>query len=143
MVINAASPKRIKKYKNRRLYDLEISQYITVEDLKGYVLQGVKFQVVDAQSLQDITNATLLQIFVEMESNAIPFLSSEMLRQLIVISHHPMSQSFQSMLEQMMQVMDGQLQQNHYLKDYQQAADIWRRQTELMLDQWQSMFRRS
>ncbi|WP_230306103.1 polyhydroxyalkanoate synthesis regulator DNA-binding domain-containing protein, partial [Legionella pneumophila] len=28
----------IKKYKNRRLYDTEISQYITVEQLQKYVV---------------------------------------------------------------------------------------------------------
>ena len=37
--------KLIKKYKNRRLYDLERSQYVTVEDLQAYVLQDIDFRV--------------------------------------------------------------------------------------------------
>lgn len=31
----------IKKYKNRRLYDTEISQYIKMETLQEYVLKGI------------------------------------------------------------------------------------------------------
>ena len=33
----------IKKYKNRRLYDTETSQYITLDELKQYVVDDLKF----------------------------------------------------------------------------------------------------
>ena len=79
----------IKKYKNRRLYDTEISQYITVEDLQKYVLDGLAFRVEDSVSKEDITSATLLQIFVEMEEGPTKFLSPEMLRQLICLAIIP------------------------------------------------------
>ena len=52
----------IKKYKNRRLYDMDNSQYITLEDLKQYVLKGYDFRVEDSTTGNDITNANLLQI---------------------------------------------------------------------------------
>jgi len=133
----------IKKYKNRRLYDLETSKYITVDELHQYVVDGLLFQVVDAASGNDITNATLLQIFVDMDNNSTQFLSSDMLRQLIVMAHHPMNQAFKSMLEKMMQTMDNQLLQNLYpTNDYQEAADAWNKQTQAFLSQWQAMFRR-
>jgi polyhydroxyalkanoate synthesis repressor PhaR len=132
----------IKKYKNRRLYDLEISQYITVDDLKHYVIDGLAFQVVDAASGKDITNATLLQIFVEMESNSLPFLSSEMLRQLIISANHPMHDALKSMLEQMMMAMETQLQSNSYLSDFQKATEAWNKQTQELVTHWQSLFRR-
>ena len=74
--------RRIKKYKNRRLYDTELSQYITVEDLQRYVIDGVAFRVEDSSSGKDLTNATLLQIFVELEASSSDFFSSEILRQL-------------------------------------------------------------
>jgi|SRR3990167_2628690 len=141
MVSSSIKPRLIKKYKNRRLYDLETSQYITIDDLQRYVIEGVLFQVVESESNKDITNMTLLQIFVEMEANALPFLSSDMLRQLIVLSHHPMNISCKSMLEKMMLMMTGQLQQNAYLSDYQQATDAWNKQTELFMSQWQAMFK--
>jgi polyhydroxyalkanoate synthesis repressor PhaR len=132
----------IKKYKNRRLYDLEISQYITVDDLRHYVIDGLAFQVVDAAGGKDITNATLLQIFVEMESNSLPFLSSAMLRQLIILANHPMHDALKSMLEQMMMAMETQLQSKPYLSDFQKATEAWDKQTRELVTHWQSLFRR-
>lgn len=131
----------IKKYKNRRLYDLETSKFITVDELQRYVIDGLLFQVVDAASGNDITNATLLQIFVDMDVNTTQFLSSDMLRQLIMMAHHPMNEAFKSILENMMQTMDSQLLQNLYPKDYQKATDAWNKQTQTFLNQWQAMFR--
>jgi polyhydroxyalkanoate synthesis repressor PhaR len=112
-----------------------MSQYITVDDLKRYVIDGIVFEVIDAASKKDITNATLLQIFVEMESTALPFLSSDILRQLIVFSNHPMSKSYKLMLEQLVQMIDHQLKRNYYLSDYQKS-------TQNFLSQWQSMFKK-
>ena len=135
-------PRLIKKYKNRRLYDLEISQYITIDNLQHYLLEGVAFQVVEASSNKDITNAVLLQIFVEMEANSIQFLSSEMLRQLICLAHHPMSQSFKKMLEQMMSVMEKQSQNGAYLNTFKKASDAWNEQMQQLINQWQALFQK-
>ncbi len=132
----------IKKYKNRRLYDLEISQYITIEDLQHYVLEGLAFQVVEASSDKDITNAILLQIFVEMEAHSVQFLSPEMLRQLICLAHHPMSQSLKTMMEQMMAVVEKQSQYGAYLNNFQQASDAWNKQTQHFINQWQALFQK-
>src|SRR5690606_24894270 len=40
----------IKKYPNRRLYDTEISSYITIEDVRQLVVDGEEFEVRDARS---------------------------------------------------------------------------------------------
>ncbi len=120
----------IKKYKNRRLYDLEASRYITVDDLQSYVLDNIAFQVIDGATNKDITNLVLMQIFVEMESNSTQFLSSEMLRQLIILAHHPMNQSFKLMLEHMMSLKDHQ---DHYFHAYQSK---WEKQSEQLMSQW-------
>jgi len=45
----------IKKYPNRRLYDTEISRYITLEEVRQLVLQNVKFKVLDKRTREDIT----------------------------------------------------------------------------------------
>lgn len=132
----------IKKYKNRRLYDTEKSQYITVEELKRYIIDGITFRVEDSVNNADITSATLLQIFVEMESGSTQFLSSEMLRQLIVLAHHPMNKSFKSMLEQLFQTMEKNMQTNPYLADYKQASDAWGLQMKQLVKQWQGFFER-
>ncbi len=132
----------IKKYKNRRLYDTEKSQYITVEELQNYVLKGVLFRVEDVASGKDITNVTLLQIFVEMESGSYQFLSAEMLRQLIVLAHHPMNQGFKQTLEQLFTTMEKSVQANPYLKDCQKTAAVWQKEMQNIIEQWQELFKR-
>ncbi|KTD07400.1 polyhydroxyalkanoate synthesis regulator DNA-binding domain-containing protein [Legionella jamestowniensis] len=130
----------IKKYKNRRLYDTEKSQYITVEELQRYVVEGLPFKVEDSTTGKDITNATLLQIFVEMESGATQFLSPELLRQLITFANHPMHLSFRAMLEQTFANMEKLLQSNPYLNDYKKATMLWDQQMQQFFKQWQGFF---
>ncbi|OCH97828.1 polyhydroxyalkanoate biosynthesis repressor PhaR [Legionella jamestowniensis] len=130
----------IKKYKNRRLYDTEKSQYITVEELQRYVVEGLPFKVEDSTTGKDITNATLLQIFVEMESGATQFLSPELLKQLITFANHPMHLSFRAMLEQTFANMEKLLQSNPYLNDYKKATMLWDQQMQQFFKQWQGFF---
>ena len=132
----------IKKYKNRRLYDTELSQYITVEDLQRYVIDGMAFHVQDSTTDKDITNATLLQILVDMEAGPTQFLSSDLLRQLITLAQHPMHQSSKAMLEQVVTLIQKQIQANPYINDYQKATDAWNKQMEQFLTQWQNLYRK-
>ena len=131
----------IKKYKNRRLYDTETSQYITVDDLQRYVIDGMSFRVEDSTTKEDITTSTLLQIFVEMEAGPTKFLSPEMLRQLICLAHHPMNQSLKELLGEMVATIEKQTQSTSYIKDYQQVSEAWNKQMQQMMSQWQSLFR--
>ena len=89
----------IKKYKNRRLYDTDKSIYITIDMLQSYVMNGVAFKVEDSSTGRDLTNATLLQLLVDIESGPTQFLSTELLTQLIKLSHHPMHVTMKSTLE--------------------------------------------
>ncbi|AUB77877.1 MULTISPECIES: polyhydroxyalkanoate synthesis repressor PhaR [Spiribacter] len=73
----------IKKYPNRRLYDTAISSYVTLEDVKGLVLDGVDFEVTDAKSGADLTRTILLQIISEEEEGGEPIFSSDLLAQII------------------------------------------------------------
>lgn len=132
----------IKKYKNRRLYDTERSQYITVEELQKYVLDSVEFRVEDSTTNEDITNATLLQIFVEMEEGSTTFLSADMLRQLICLANHPLSQSFKTMIAQLFSTIEQQAQANPFIKDYKKASEAWGKQIEQISSQWQDLFKR-
>ena len=52
----------IKKYPNRRLYDTEVSRYITVSDLRQLIIEGEEFEVVDVASGDDLTRMVLLQM---------------------------------------------------------------------------------
>jgi len=42
-------PAIIRKYANRRLYNTEISSYVTLDDLCGMVKRGEEFIVLDAK----------------------------------------------------------------------------------------------
>ena len=73
----------IKKYPNRRLYDTEISSYITIEDVRQLIVDGEDFEVRDAKSGEDLTRQVLLQIISEQEQDGEPILSTELLSQII------------------------------------------------------------
>jgi polyhydroxyalkanoate synthesis repressor PhaR len=73
----------IKKYPNRRLYDTELSRYITLVDIRELVLRGVEFEVVDTSTSEDITRQILMQIIMEEESGGQPLFSASMLAQII------------------------------------------------------------
>jgi polyhydroxyalkanoate synthesis repressor PhaR len=94
-----ASPRIIKKYPNRRLYDTETSTYITLADVKDLVLQYKEFQVQDAKSGEDLTRAILLQIILEEESGGVPMFSTDMLANIIRYFGHAMQGLMGSYLE--------------------------------------------
>jgi polyhydroxyalkanoate synthesis repressor PhaR len=73
----------IKKYPNRRLYDTELSRYITVADVRGLVMRGVPFRVLDTANDADLTRSILLQIMLEEEAGGEPLFSANMLAQII------------------------------------------------------------
>lgn len=57
----------IRKYANRRLYDTQQSRYVTLEDLRGLILEEEPFRVEDAKTRRDLTRAILLSIIIEQE----------------------------------------------------------------------------
>ena len=73
----------IKKYPNRRLYDTEISSYITLEEVRQLVIDGENFQVRDAKSGDDLTRSVLLQIISEHEERGSPMFTTQLLSQVI------------------------------------------------------------
>lgn len=94
-----ATPRIIKKYPNRRLYDTETSTYITLAEVKDLVLQYKEFQVQDAKSGEDLTRAILLQIILEEESGGVPMFSTDMLANIIRYYGHSMQGLMGSYLE--------------------------------------------
>ena len=73
----------IKKYPNRRLYDTTESRYITLCDIRRYVVDGIGFQVVDKSSGSDITRAILLQVIRDEEQNGNAVMTEGFLAQII------------------------------------------------------------
>ena len=77
------TPRVIKKYPNRRLYDSEESRYITLADVRDLVLCRTGFVVIDKKTGQDLTRTILLQIIIEQEQNGEPLMSEDFLSQVI------------------------------------------------------------
>ena len=96
-------PRILKKYPNRRLYDTEISSYITLADVKTMVLSNRSFEVRDAKTGDDLTRAILLQIILEEETGGMPIFSSAMLSQIIRFYGHAMQGMMGSYLEKNLQ----------------------------------------
>ena len=57
----------IKKYSNRKLYDLNRSRYITLEEIGDLIREGGRVKIIDAETQEDLTNITLVQILLEEE----------------------------------------------------------------------------
>jgi polyhydroxyalkanoate synthesis repressor PhaR len=89
----------IKKYPNRRLYDTETSAYITLAEIKQFVLEYQVFEVHDARTNEDLTRSILLQIILEEESGGVPMFSADMLANIIRYYGHSMQGLMGSYLE--------------------------------------------
>ena len=101
----------IKKYPNRRLYDIKTSVYITLADVKKLVMGGEEFQVVDAKTGEDLTRSILLQIILEEEAAGAPMFSSEVLTQFIRSYGNAMQGMLGAYLERNMQLF-GEIQKS-------------------------------
>ncbi len=89
---------QIKKYANRRLYNMQTSSYITLDDLATLVREEINFIVVDAKTGDDLTRPVLVQIILEQESAGAEMLPTELLRSLIRYCDTDMHHSFSQFL---------------------------------------------
>ena len=83
----------IKKYGNRRLYDTGDSRYVTLDELAAKIRGGADLRVVDAQTNEDLTQATLTQIVLE-TGHASRFLPVQLLTQMIRLSDDALAEFF-------------------------------------------------
>ena len=101
----------IKKYPNRRLYDTEVSRYITLEEVRQLVMENVKFRVLDKNTHDDITRSILLQVIAEQEEGGNPIFTTELLIRVIRFYGDPMQASITRYLELSMQLYVQKQQQ--------------------------------
>lgn len=76
----------IKRYPNRKLYDTEAKQYITLEGIASFIRSGQEVQVIDHVTGEDLTALTLSQIILEQEKRQSGFLPRSILTGLIQAS---------------------------------------------------------
>jgi polyhydroxyalkanoate synthesis repressor PhaR len=76
----------IKKYENRRLYDVTHSRYVNLDEIARTVQDGVDIQVLDASSGEDITRLVMTQIVTECAKAPDSVFPLDILRQMVVAS---------------------------------------------------------
>ncbi len=77
------TPLLIKRYASRRLYNTETSDYVTLEDIAGFIRDGREVQIIDLKSGDDLTRQYLLQIIAEHESKGESVLPINVLTDLV------------------------------------------------------------
>ena len=127
---DSTGPRILKKYPNRRLYDTQLSSYITLADVQTMVLSGEHFEVRDAKSGEDLTRSILLQIILEEETGGVPIFSAQMLAQIIRFYGHAMQGMMGSYLEKNLQtftdIQNRLAEQSKGLYDpAKQSPEMW------------------
>lgn len=96
-------PLLIKRYASRRLYNTETSDYVTLDDIAGFIREGREVQIVDLKSGDDLTRQYLLQIIAEHESrgeNVLPVgVLNDLVRSYMIPGGGMMPQFLQSSFE--------------------------------------------
>src|SRR3569623_2005609 len=132
----------IKKYPNRRLYDTEISSYITLEEVRQLVIDGEEFEVRDAKTQEDLTRSVLLQIIAEHEERGQPMFTTQLLSQVIRFYGDSLQGFMGSYLERSLQVFLDQQQQFRSQLNTVMGQTPWSMlndMTERNLDMWKSL----
>jgi polyhydroxyalkanoate synthesis repressor PhaR len=73
----------IKRYPNRKLYDTEAKQYVSLDQIAEFIRTGEDIYVVDNATGEDLTTVTLTQIIFEQEKKGSGFLPQAVLTGLI------------------------------------------------------------
>jgi len=137
-----AQLRTIKKYPNRRLYDTEISSYITLEEVRQLVLDGEDFEVRDAKTGDDLTRSVLLQIISEHEETGSPMFTTQLLSQVIRFYGDSMQGFMGSYLEKSLQIfLDQQQKFRSQLNNIlgQTPWSMLNDMTERNMDLWKSV----
>ena len=128
----------IKKYPNRRLYDTQRSAYIKLAEVHELVRKEEEFQVVDAETGEDITRSILIQIIIEQEQGETPIFTTDMLARFIRFydeaSHGLFGEFLDKNLQFFQQQMEGMMDSP--------PVRMMQEMTERNLALWQDMQKR-
>lgn len=89
----------IKKYRNRRLYDMSQKRYITLDELTERIRSGYEVEVIDSTTGEDITQAVLIQIILDSQKDSgYTLFTNELLHRLIQYRDQSTTDFFQRYL---------------------------------------------
>ena len=94
---------KLKKYANRRLYDMEKSEYVTLNQVADLIRQGRQVEIVDAKTKEDVTAFILTQIILEEAKSNNFLLPVPVLHLIIQYGDNILGEFFEKYLQQMIQ----------------------------------------
>ena len=92
---------KLKKYANRRLYDMEKSAYVTLNQVADLIRQGRQVEIIDAKTKEDVTAFILTQIVLEEAKNKNFLLPIPVLHLIIQFGDNILGDFFEKYLQQM------------------------------------------
>lgn len=94
----------IKKYENRRLYDVTNSRYVNLDEVASMLQNGHEVRVVDAATDEDITRLILTQIIVEHAKAPNSNFPIDVLRQMVIASGRASQESALKYMKTMLDI---------------------------------------
>jgi polyhydroxyalkanoate synthesis repressor PhaR len=107
----------IKRYANRKLYDVQESRYVTLEDLEQLIRGGKEISVIDATTGENLTSVILAQILLEKERQGRQPLSAAFLHQLIQYGEAWQDVALQALQASLTGMMTSQREADHLLRE--------------------------
>ena len=116
---------KLKKYANRRLYDTEKSEYVTLNQVADLIRQGRQVEIIDAKTKEDVTAFILTQIILEEAKNKNFLLPVPVLHLIIQYGDNILGEFFEKYLQQMIQTYLGhkQAMDEHFNKWLEMGLD--------------------
>jgi len=90
---------QLKKYSNRRLYNINDSEYVTLQEVADLIRQGLNVEVFDAKSKEDVTALILTQIVLEEARQNNCLLPTTLLHTIIKYGDNILVEFFESYLQ--------------------------------------------
>lgn len=93
----------LKKYANRRLYDTQKSQYVTLGEVAQRIREGDRVAIHDAKTKEDVTAFILTQILLEEAKSKNVLLPAPLLHTIIQYGDNVLLEFFEKYLQQAIQ----------------------------------------
>jgi polyhydroxyalkanoate synthesis repressor PhaR len=108
---------KLRKYRNRRYYDITRSQHVTLDAIHSLVRDGYDIEVTDAETDEDITAKVLAQIILDHDPPKLNLFPVELLHQ-IIRANEPLVRDFieKYFSQAFLAFCESQKQFNQYLR---------------------------
>lgn len=99
----------IKRYPNRKLYDVEASAYVSLADVATLIRAGNTVEIVDHATGEDITAQTLTQVVLEEGKRGASILPTDLLHDLLRRSGEALDSRFEQIRHGVDELVQGSL----------------------------------